>query len=181
MTERAELEGAADQPRRPWATRQALAAYGLAMLVVILDQFAKYWILDVVHLGQRGPIALLPFLHLTMVWNQGVSYGLLRADGELGRWALAAFALAMTAVLAYVARGVRRPIMVVILGLIMGGAAGNLIDRVRFGAVADFLDFHTRFFPWVFNVADGAITLGVALFILESFFTRKPEATRPAA
>jgi signal peptidase II len=172
MTEGADAEQASG-PRRAWATPQAFMAYGLAILVIVLDQLAKYWVLEVAHLGQHGPIVILPFLHLTMVWNQGVSFGMLRADGELGRWLLAVFALAMTLILAHVARGVRRPMMVIILGLIMGGAAGNLIDRIKYGAVADFLDFHTPLFPWVFNVADSAISVGVALFVLDSFFARK--------
>jgi len=159
--------------RRPALTGAAIAAYVLALAVVALDQASKWWILNVVDLDHRPPIQVLPFFNLQMVWNQGVSYGLLRADSDLGRWLLVAFAAAMTLILAYVARRARRPMMAAILGLIMGGAAGNLIDRVRFGAVADFLDFHALYFPWVFNVADSAISIGVILFVVDSFLGPK--------
>ncbi len=112
---------------------------------------------------------MLPFFQLSMVWNQGVSFGLFRADGEIGRWLIVGFAILVVAVLVVWAWGLQRRLTAVAVGLIIGGAIGNnLIDRVRFGAVADFLDFHGLFFPWVFNVADSAISVGVALLLLDS-------------
>ena len=155
-------------------TRCGLLAYAVAALVVVLDQLSKFWILDVVHL-ERQPIRLLPVFQLTLVWNPGVSFGLLRADSGAGRWILVVFALAIVAALGVWARRVTRPLTALSLGLILGGALGNnLIDRVRFGAVADFLDFHgLGFFPWVFNVADSAITIGVGLLLLDSFLHPK--------
>ena len=157
-------------------TRWGLIAYAIALVVIVLDQIAKFWVLDVVQLQDKGPIRLLPVFQLTMVWNPGVSFGLLRSDSPSGRWILVVFATAVVAALAYWARRLERRLTAVALGLVMGGAAGNnLIDRVRFGAVADFLDFHGLFFPWVFNVADSAISVGVVLLLIDSFMRREPQ------
>jgi signal peptidase II len=108
-----------------------------------------------------------PF-HLTMVWNRGVSFGLFRADEGLGRWVLVAFSLIVAAVLVVWARRVERPLMAIGLGLVIGGAVGNAIDRIRFGSVVDFIDVSRLYFPWVFNVGDSAITIGVAFLLLDS-------------
>ena len=166
-------------PASPRAvTRWGLIAYAIALAVIVLDQIVKFWVLNVAQLQDKGPIRLLPVFQLTMVWNPGVSFGLLRADSPFGRWVLVVFAAAVVAALAYWARRVDRTLTAVALGLVMGGAVGNnLIDRVRYGAVADFLDFHRLYFPWVFNVADSAISIGVALLLFDSFFRREP---RPA-
>ena len=166
MTDEVEIDEA---PRQSAGlTRWGVVSYVIAVAVVVLDQISKFWILDILDLPHREPIRLLPVFQLSMVWNPGVSFGLLRADGP-GRWILVVFALAIVAALAVWARRITRPITAVALSLVMGGAVGNnLIDRVRFGAVADFLDFHGLFFPWVFNVADSAITVGVALLLLDS-------------
>lgn len=157
-------------------TRKGLFAYVLAAGVIVLDQISKLWILYGARLPEVGQITLLPVFHLSMVWNPGVSFGLLRAD-DFGRWLLSAFQLVVAIVLAAWARKADRPLLAVSLGLVIGGAIGNLIDRVRFGAVVDFLDFHP-IFPWVFNVADSAITVGVILLILDSI--RQPKADKPA-
>ena len=156
--------------------RWGLTAYAIAAAVIVLDQLVKFWVLNLVQLQERGPVPVLPIFQLTMVWNPGVSFGLLRADTPAGRWILVGFATAVVAGLAWWARRIARPLTAVALGLVMGGAIGNnLIDRVRFGAVADFLDFHGLYFPWVFNVADSAITVGVVLLLLDSFLpARKP-------
>ena len=159
-------------------TRLGLRAYLLALLVLVLDQLSKWWILDVFRLPERGSVELLPVLSLSMVWNRGVSFGLFQAE-DAGRWILAAFSLAVAIALAVWARKADRPVLATALGLVIGGAIGNLIDRVRFGAVADFIDVSgLGFFPWVFNVADSAITIGVLLLILDSFL---PSARRRAA
>jgi signal peptidase II len=159
-------------------TRHGRLAYMVALVVVVLDQLSKFWVLNVLDLQNRPPIHVLPFFQLNMVWNAGVSFGLLRAGSGAGRWILVLFALAVIIALAVWARRVSRTFTAVALGLILGGALGNnLIDRVRFGAVADFLDFHgIGFFPWVFNVADSAITIGVILLLLDSFLRPKEEA-----
>ncbi len=158
-------------------TRLGMLAYGVAGLVIVLDQLSKYWILDVLHLPARSPIGVLPVFQLTMVWNAGVSFGMLRADTPLGRWLLVGFALAIVGALVVWARRMTRPLLAVAVGMMLGGALGNnLIDRVRFGAVADFLDFHGLYFPWVFNLADSAISIGVVLLLLDSFLGSKPRA-----
>lgn len=149
-------------------SKPALSAYGLGLVVLILDQLSKAYILDVLKLPERFRLEVLPFLNFTMVWNKGISFGALRSDdGGLGRWLLVAFAFGITAVLIYWAYKNTRPILTGALGLLIGGALGNAIDRVRFAAVVDFIDFSKLYFPWVFNVADAAITVGVLLLMLD--------------
>jgi signal peptidase II len=158
----------------PAAGRLGRYAYGLAALVIVIDQLSKYWILEVFDLPARGTAQVLPFFSLSMVWNRGVSFGLLQAEIDLARWGLAIFSAGVAVALAVWARKVRRPLLAAALGLVIGGAIGNLIDRVRFGAVADFLDFSRLYFPWVFNIADSAITIGVVLLILDSLRPHAP-------
>ena len=158
-------------------TRFGALAYGLAALAVVLDQLVKSWFLGL-GLVPGGSTPLIGPLHLTMVWNQGVSFGLFNANHDLTRWALTVFSLGVAGALAWWARNAVRPLIGLGLGLVMGGAVGNAIDRVRFGAVVDFFDV-TRigFFPWVFNVADSAITVGVILLLAESLLAPKRAAT----
>src|SRR5207237_7303771 len=106
-------------------------------------------------------------------WNRGVSFGLLRADVDLTRWALAAFSIIVAAFLAAWVRKATRRLTAVALGLVMGGAIGNVVDRIRFGAVADFIDVSRLWFPWIFNVADAAITVGIALLLLDMLLQEK--------
>jgi signal peptidase II len=162
----------------PAVTRLGWAAYAIAAAVVVLDQASKAWVLGPFGLADRGPVEVLPIFRLSMVWNPGVSFGLLAAKGDLGRWLLVGFAAAVVVVLAVWARRMTRPLTALAIGLVMGGAIGNnIIDRVRFGAVADFLDFSGMGFKWVFNVADSAITVGVALLLVEMLLgARTPES-----
>jgi signal peptidase II len=113
-----------------------------------------------------------------------VSFGLLQAETGVGRWALVVFSGGVAAALALWLRNVRRPFAAVALGLVIGGAIGNMIDRARFGAVVDFLDFSGPWFgvtlgswplgfPWVFNVADAAINVGAAFLVLEILLDRR--------
>jgi len=155
---------------RPAVTPLGLFAFALALAVVVLDQLSKAWVMNGLHLGERGQIPVTPFFRLTMVMNRGVSFGLLRADGPVGRWLLVAAALAVVTGLAVWVRRADRPLFAAAVGLIIGGALGNnLIDRARIGHVVDFLDFSGLYFPWVFNVADSAITVGAGIAILLSF------------
>jgi len=138
----------------------------------------KAWILEGLDLPLRLSVDLVWPLRLTMVWNEGVSFGFLQARHDLARWGLTAFALVVALALAAWARRADRRLLGVALGLIIGGAVGNAIDRARFGAVVDFIDVSAMgFFPWVFNVADAAITIGVLLMLLDSF--RKDSPTAP--
>ncbi len=157
-------------------TRFGWTAYGLAALVVALDQTVKYWILAVLRLQQGDSRAVAGPLHLTLVANTGVSFGFLRADQDLARWALVAFSLIVAAMIVYWARRSHRTLQALGYGLVAGGAVGNAIDRARFGWVVDFIDVQRiGFFPWVFNVADSAITVGVIALLLDSL--RREPAT----
>lgn len=149
-------------------TRLGGVAFGLAAGVIVIDQAVKAWVLNGLGLQSLGSVPFLGPIRLTMVWNQGVSFGLLRADHDLARWALTGFSLVVALVLAWWARNATRPLMGWGLGLVMGGAIGNAIDRFRFGAVVDFVDVTQLMFPWVFNVADSAICVGVACLLLDS-------------
>jgi signal peptidase II len=153
--------------------------YILAALVIVLDQISKWWIVGPLDLPSLGRIPVLPPLfNLSMVWNRGVSFGLLRAEADIGRWGLALFSIAIALGLGFWARGLDRRLPAVAIGLVIGGAVGNVIDRIRLGAVVDFLDFSGLYFPWVFNVADCGVTVGMGLLILDSLIHKSP--TKPA-
>lgn len=158
---------AADRADGPAVSRPALFAYTLAVVAIVLDQLTKYWIVHVYRLSEGASVAILPFFSLTGVANRGVSYGLLQSGGELGRWGLVAFSLFVAGALAIWGRRLHRPMAAAAVGLIIGGAVGNAVDRARTGRVIDFLDFSALHFPWVFNLADSCITVGVALLILD--------------
>ncbi len=143
------------------------AGAALAACVVALDQASKYWVLEVVRLQERGAIELSGVFDLTFVRNYGVSFGLLRAGSELERYGLMALSGVIALVFLVWMRTAERRLTTAALALVVGGAVGNLVDRVRFGFVVDFLDFSGLYFPWVFNVADAAITAGAALLVLD--------------
>jgi signal peptidase II len=152
-----------------------LTRFGLAVAVVTaaIDQAAKFWLLFVLDLGARGVVTLTPFLDLVLAWNPGISYGLFRQEGPLGQWALLALkAIAVILLWIWLSRASGR-LTAVSLGLIIGGAIGNAIDRFTYGAVADFVLFHlttaTFSFKWyVFNLADVAIVAGVIGLLYET-------------
>jgi signal peptidase II len=154
----------------------ARLAYLLAGVVIALDQLTKALILYAVRLPEVGKVELSSIFDLTMVWNRGVSFGLFRADQDLTRWLLVLFSLGVSAALALWARKADRLLLAWAIGLVMGGAIGNVIDRIRFGAVVDFLDFSGLWFPWVFNIADSAITVGVVLLLVDSFLSERKGA-----
>ncbi len=156
---------------RPIATRWGLLA---ALLVLVADQASKYWILQVLDLPRVGQIVLLPMLNLTMVWNPGVTFGLLQSRGSLGPVLLALAAVAVVAALLLWLRRAETRLVATALGAIAGGAAGNVADRLRFGAVVDFIHAHAFGYNWyVFNVADAAIVCGVAALVLDSLRPRR--------
>jgi signal peptidase II len=145
-----------------------------ATIACALDQAAKLWLLNVFDLGNRGIVRLLPVLDLVLTWNTGISYGLFQQDTALGRWLLLIIKVAAMALLwVWLARATSK-LMAVSLGLVIGGALGNAIDRLVYGAVADFVLFHVTTasfsFTWyVFNLADTAIVAGVAGLLYDSF------------
>lgn len=142
----------------------------MAALVAAADQASKYVILYVLNLPEHGSAVILPFLDLTMVWNRGISYGWLQTGGAAGRWLLVGFTGIICAVLGVWMMRQPRVLSAVALGAILGGALGNLYDRIIYGAVADFLDFHFFGYHWyVFNIADAAISIGAVLLLTGAF------------
>ena len=158
------------------ATRNAAIAFPLAIAIVLLDQAVKSWLLTGYHLAAVSPAPLFGPIRLTLSFNNGVSFGFLRGDASWAPYAFAGFALVVTVALAFWAIRTPRPITAVAIGFVMGGAVGNLVDRITRGAVVDFIDASALHFPWVFNLADSAITVGVALLLLESFVAPKAAA-----
>ena len=142
----------------------------IAAVLIVADQITKWIILERVMVPPRI-IPVTDFFNLVLVWNRGVSFGLFSDGDPSQRWILIGVALAVTTALTvWLWRADRWPVALA-LGLVIGGALGNVIDRLRFGAVADFLDFHVAGFHWpAFNLADSAITVGVALLVLDSLF-----------
>ena len=151
------------------ADRRMLFRRGLALaaLVLLLDQISKWWIVEIVRLQDIGAIELLPFFDLTFVRNFGVSFGMLRAGSDIERWGLMLLSAGIATVFLVWMRSAERRMTVAALAMVVGGALGNMIDRLRFGYVVDFLDFSGLFFPWVFNVADAGISVGAALLVLD--------------
>jgi signal peptidase II len=146
-----------------------------ALIACALDQGTKLWLLFVYDLERRGFVHVAPALDLVLTWNTGISYGLLRQSTDLGRWLLLSFKLAAVALLWVWLARTSSKLTAVALGLIIGGAIGNAIDRVAYGAVADFVFFHLATASWefrwyVFNLADVAIVAGVIVLLYETLF-----------
>lgn len=151
-------------------SRDGLSA---ALLVCLLDQALKLWLLYGLDLGAKGPFRILPFLDFILTWNRGISYGLFQQDSALGQWALLAFKAAAVILLWAWLSQVTSRLTALALGLIVGGAFGNAIDRLVHGAVVDFAYLHlhqigVNFGWYVFNLADVAIVAGVAVLLYES-------------
>jgi signal peptidase II len=152
-----------------------LTRFGLvvAAAAAAIDQAVKLWLLFAFDLGGRGIVTLTPFLDLVLTWNTGISYGLFRQEGPLGQWVLLALkAIAVILLWIWLARAPNR-LTALSLGMIIGGAVGNAIDRYAYGAVADFVLFHVTTanfsFKWyVFNLADVAIVAGVIGLLYET-------------
>lgn len=161
----------AEQTKRPH--RQV----GLAMAatVFMFDQLTKWVVTYPLQLEQRDKIEVLPIFDLRWVPNYGVSMGFLTADGPLGRWVLVLLTAAISvAVFFWMWREKRREDAIA-LSMVLGGALGNILDRIRLGHVVDFADLHFGdIHPFlVFNVADAAITIGVLLLLVRALFTRE--------
>ena len=155
--------------------------FAVAALVFAIDQLTKWIVTGPLHLREVGQIYILPIFHLTYTENNGISLGLFNATTELGRWML----VALTSAIAlgfevWIGREKNRADQIA-LGMVLGGALGNILDRVRHGYVVDFADLHFGTFrPFlVFNVGDAAISIAVLILLLRAFLTRKerPEET----
>lgn len=153
-----------------------LSKVGLAaaLITCVLDQALKLWLLFVFDLDRKGQVAVAPFVDLVLTWNTGISYGWFQQEGPLGQGALLALkVIAVTLLWIWLARATTR-LSALSLGLIIGGAIGNGIDRLAYGAVADFVLLHVETATWsfhwyVFNLADVAIVAGVVGLLYESF------------
>ena len=153
--------------------------YGLpvTVLALILDQVTKVLVYDRLWQPPRR-VELLGFLDLVPVENRGISFGLFQGQGNTGVWLISAFALTVSLGLGFWMSRVSRRWPALALGLIIGGALGNVIDRLRFGWVIDFIDFHVSTWHWpAFNIADTAITVGVGILLIDGLFgtAKKPK------
>lgn len=151
--------------------KTALTAYAVAIVAIILDQLTKFWVVEGLGMRLGQTIELSPIFDLTYTLNTGVSFGMF--SGGEARWILAGFSILVACGMIWWALRAPRMLFAVALGLIIGGALGNVIDRVIVGAVIDFLDFSGLGFPWIFNIADSAISVGVGLLILDSFLSER--------
>ena len=167
-----------DAVPQPWANSYAWGRWSalgvsVAALTCLVDQALKFWLLFEFDLANRGRFPVIPFFDLILTWNTGISYGLFPQQGPIGEWVLFAFKLAAVIVLwVWLARATWR-LTAAALGLIIGGAIGNAIDRLHWPGVMDFVLFHVETasfeFRWyVFNFADVAIVAGVLVLLYES-------------
>nr|WP_321985745.1 signal peptidase II [uncultured Lichenicoccus sp.] len=148
-------------------------------LVLVADQASKYWILNVLHLRVGDSIPLLPVLNFTMVENHGVTFGMFNGLGSSGPLLLTLVAVVVVALLLAWMRRARTALVAGALGSIAGGAIGNVADRLRFGAVTDFIHAHAFGWSWyVFNIADASIVCGVGVLLLDSLLDRGATATK---
>jgi len=159
----------------------------VALAVFALDQLSKWYVLGPLALREQvngivpGQIYLLPIFNFTYTENQGISLGLLNATNPVGRWMLVALTSAIAVGVAVWIGKEKNRIDQVALGMVLGGALGNILDRVRHGYVTDFLDLHFgEFRPFlIFNVGDAAISIAVVILLLRAFVTRKDDAKGP--
>ncbi|HRQ61137.1 MAG TPA: signal peptidase II [Alphaproteobacteria bacterium] len=179
----------------PIPLSRKLLSLCIVLAVIVLDQLSKWAVTELAirpRLGGEEPIGLinwlmqaperlghasieiLPFYNLAMVWNEGVSFGMMKTGHELMPLILAGFSLALSFAFMLWMFATRDKLTALSLALIVGGALGNVIDRMRFGAVIDFMDVHAAGYHWpAFNFADSCIVLGVGVLILSSFFFQK--------
>ena len=162
--------------------RPHLAGSALFVAVLALDQVTKAVALAGLDpAAGGGPVEVAPFFNLVLVWNTGVSFGMLADAGGASPWILVGLAALIAAVVAFWLARERRALPRFALWLVLAGALGNVVDRVRFGAVVDFLDFHLGGYHWpAFNVADSAIVIGACLLILDGLLGR-PATTNEEA
>ncbi|MBV7257625.1 signal peptidase II [Pacificimonas sp. WHA3] len=155
-------------------------AYVIAGIVLLLDQLTKWLMVSVIELERLGSIPLIPSLNLTWVENRGVAMGLLDAGGsDISRWLLVVLTAGISAAVIWWINSERDRADLFAMSLILGGAIGNIIDRVRLGYVIDFVHFYVAEWSfYVFNVADAAISIGVGLLLLRAFFGKDAHAKK---
>lgn len=148
----------------------------ISALVMIADQISKWLLLK--YLVETKEYAILPFFNIVVVHNKGVSFGMFKDLPEfVGPWLLSGLAIAICAFFLLWITKVENKMQPAAIALVIGGALGNVVDRLRFGSVVDFLDFHIGNWHWpAFNIADSAVCIGVAILIIHSlFFENKPQ------
>lgn len=165
---------------RIWGPLSSLGL-SLAALIVIADQAHKAWMLYVYRIAEKGTVQVTSFFDLTLVWNEGISYGLFQQDGAFGRFVLVMVAVVATVALVYWLATLTSRLAAVAVGLIIGGAVGNGIDRAVYGAVADFFSLHAFGYHWyIFNIADVAIVAGVIGLLWGALFgSHKNDPKKP--
>lgn len=148
----------------------AILGFSIALITLVLDQATKLYTFYVYDLPVKEPVELAPFVNLIVVWNRGISYGLFQQHSDIGRWGLVVVSILAAIGLSFWIRRTTAKLLAASLGLIVGGAIGNVIDRLWFGAVFDFIQIHFGSWSWyVFNVADAAIVAGVVGLLYDSF------------
>jgi signal peptidase II len=168
--------GAATQPASglPWLP--------VTVAVIVLDQMVKLWV--VAHLALYGTVRVLPVLDVTLTYNRGAAFSFLAGASGWQKWLFAGLAVVVAAgIMLWLRRlnGRTQRLLCLSLTLIMGGALGNLIDRLRIGHVVDFIiaHWHGVYFPWAFNIADSAITVGATLLLIDALLeSRGPKKER---
>jgi signal peptidase II len=151
----------------------------VAAVALVLDQLTKQYFYTLLVAEGRRAIEVLPFFNLVTVWNYGISFGMFNSGSAEASIIFVALALAIVVALVFWLRSVTSPLVALALGLVIGGAIGNVIDRLRFGAVFDFLDFHVGGWHWpAFNLADSGITVGVVLLCIDALFLGQASAKR---
>lgn len=149
----------------------------IALVVLVADQATKWALVGYCGIAER-PIEVLPFFNLVMVWNTGISFGLFQSGSAYAPYILSAVSLVIVCGLLIWLRRASGRMETIAIGLVIGGALGNTVDRLRWGAVADFFDLHVAGYHWpAFNIADSAIVVGVGLLLIDSLFRSRGEAT----
>lgn len=156
--------------------RPAILGGLIALVGLIVDQAVKTWLLFGFDLAEKGRVVITPFFDLVLVWNRGISYGLFAADSQGQVWFLVAVKTAITlALIIWLVRNTDK-LTAIALGLLIGGAIGNTIDRVLYGAVVDFASLHAFGYYWyVFNLADVWVVAGVALLLYDAFLVGRSQ------
>lgn len=145
----------------------------IALIAILIDQLSKWWILVKV-MNPPKIVQVTQNFNLVLTWNRGVSFGLFNDQGNWGVWIFSTLALIIVVILVFWLRRAETKLISVALGLIIGGALGNVIDRINHTAVVDFLDFYIGKIHWpAFNAADSFITVGAVVLIVDSLFVRQ--------
>ncbi|MCE3232047.1 MAG: lspA [Rickettsiaceae bacterium] len=156
--------------------RMLVKGLSISALVILLDQWSKYYVFKIIDAFNHPVIEVLPFFNLVKVYNYGVSFGMFNGL-EYGKYILSAVAITITLILCFLLFKATKSYIAIAYGLIIGGAVGNIIDRITFGAVADFFDFYIGNYHWpAFNVADSAVCIGVFMILLEGIICKEKES-----